>query len=214
MTLFRRTGSPLRPSSEPTSEDLRHSYAVRLCTRVVGTLGLAIMLIAATSESGPVGASILREGQKANASITIRVKLDRTRVVVGTPIKGTAVLTNESSKAILVQQCATDGWLAVGLANKKIGFSPAWALVRCAPSVVLKPGPNRFPLKVVTTYESCLQPGGQSTIFIPKCLSSDSSSILPPLPPGRYSTKVVTMGLPSNTAVSHSDTVRLLASTH
>jgi hypothetical protein len=187
---------------------------MRLCTHVVGTLGLAIMLIAATSESGPVGASILSGGQKANAPITIRVKLDRTRVVVGTPIKGTAVLTNESSKAILVQQCATDGWLAVGLTNKKIGFSPAWALVRCAPSVVLKPGPNRFLLKVITTYESCLQPGGQSTILIPKCFSSDSSPILPPLPPGRYSTKVVTMGLPSNTAVSHSVAVSLLPSVH
>jgi hypothetical protein len=187
---------------------------VRLCTRVVGTLGLAIILIGATSESGPVGASILRGNQKSNAPIMIRVKLDRTRVVVGTPIKGTAVLTNESPRAILVQQCATDGWLAVGLTNEKIGFSPAWALIRCSPSVVLKPGPNRFPLKVVTTYESCLQPGGQSTIFIPKCLSSDSSSILPPLPPGRYSTKVVTMGLPSNTAVRHPTAVSLLPSAH
>jgi hypothetical protein len=187
---------------------------VRLCTRVVGTLGLAIMLIAATSGAGSVGASISRGGQKANAPITIRVKLDRTHVVAGTPIKGTAVLTNESFKAIVVQQCATDGWLAVGLTNEKIGFSPAWALVRCAPSVLLKPGPNRFPLKVVTTYESCLQPGGQSTTFIPKCLSPGSSSILPPLPPGRYFTKVVTMGLPSNTAVSHPVAVSLLPSAH
>jgi hypothetical protein len=79
---------------------------------------------------------------------------------------------------------------------------------------VLKPGPNRFPLKVVTTYESCLQPGGQSTAttFIPKCLSSGSSSILPPLPPGRYFTKVVTMGLPSKIAVTHSVAVSLLPS--
>ena len=189
---------------------------MRLWTRVVGTLGMGIMLISATAGSGPVGASILRADQKANAPITIRVKLDRTRVVVGTPIKGTAVLTNQSSTSILVQQCATDGWLAVGLTNKKTGFSPAWALVRCAPSVVLKPGPNRFPVKVVTTYEACLQPGGRSTVttFIPKCLSSRSSSILPPLPPGRYSTKVVTMGLPSDTAVNHSVGVRLLPSAH
>jgi hypothetical protein len=187
---------------------------VRLCIRVVGALGLVIMLIATTSGSGPVGARTSRGGQSPKAPITIRVKLDRTRVVVGTPIKGTAVLTNDSSSAIPVQQCATDGWLAVGLTNKKIGFSPAWALVGCAPSVLLKPGPNRFPLKVITTYESCLQPGGQSTTFMPRCLSSGSSFILPALPPGRYSTKVLTVGLPSSTTVSHSVAVSLLPSAH
>jgi hypothetical protein len=187
---------------------------VRLCIRILCTLWLVTMLIPAILGAVPGGASTLRESQGSNDSITIRVKLERQRVVAGTPVKATAVLTNRSAKPILVQQCAKDGWLAVGLTNKKIDFSPASALVGCPPSVVLKPGPNRFPLKVVTTYQSCLQAGGESTTFIPKCLSSRSSSPLPPLPPGRYSTKVVALGLPSNTTLSRSVVVNLLPSAH
>lgn len=172
------------------------------------------MSIPATLGSGPVGASISRGSPGAKAPITIRVKLQRTRVVAGTPINGMAILTNERDKPILVQQCAKDGWLAVGLTNKKIDFSPASGLVGCPPSVVLKPGPNRVSLKVVTTYQSCLQPGGESTTFTPKCLSPGSSSPLPPLPPGRYKTKVVAIGLPSNIALSRSVAVNLLPSAH
>jgi hypothetical protein len=196
---------------EPIFGDLRHSCVVRLFSRVVGILGVASIVAGATSGPRIVGASNSEESQKAKAAITIRVELERTRVVAGTPIKGTAVLTNGGTKAMLVQQCATDGWLAVGLANKKIQFSPAFALVGCPPSVVLKPGPNRFPVTVITTYGSCLQPGGQSTIFVPNCLPLGSSEPLPPLPPGRYSTKVITMGLPPSTAVKDSVMVSLLS---
>jgi hypothetical protein len=187
---------------------------VRLLTRVVGILGLAVIVVVVTSGPRLVGASSSEGGQKAKAPITIRVELDRTRVVTGTPIKGTAVVTNEGSKSMLVQQCATDGWLAVGLASEKTQFSPAFALVGCPPSVVLEPGPNRFPVTVITTYQSCLQPGGQSTVFVPNCLPSGSPDRLPPLPVGRYSTKVITMGLPPSTAVKGSVVVSLLSANH
>jgi len=180
--------------------------------RVLTILGLAA--VAVTPALAPK-AALANPSAKGQAPITVRIRLDRTHVVAGTPIKGTAVITNTRSKGVLVGQCAIDGWLAVGLANKTIVYSPAFPLVGCRPSVVLAPGSHRFPVTVLTTYESCLQPGGQSTTFVPKCLSIVvSSNPLPPLPAGRYSTKVVTMGLPANTAVSNSVVVTLLPARH
>ena len=187
------------------------SYVVmRPPTSLLRTFALAAIVAVVISAPGAAGAETAGAGQKPSAPITIRVELDRTRVVAGTPIKGTVVVTNGSSKTIVVQQCAIDGWLAVGLANKTTRFAPAFALVGCAPSVPLKPGRNRFPVKVLTTSQSCLQPGGRSTTFIAKCLSSGSSFAPPPLPPGRYWTKVVTLGLPPNATVGHPVAVSLL----
>jgi len=182
-----------------------------LIFRVLTIVGLAALIGTAALVPQTTGAKGSAKGQVTKAPITIRIKLDKTRVVAGVPIKGTAVLTNTGSKGILVQQCAIDGWLAVGLANKAIRFSPGFSLVGCQPSVVLGPGPNRFPVTVLTTYQSCLQPGGQSTTFIPKCVSIvASSNPLPPLPAGRYSTKVITLGLPQLAAVSGPVAVTLL----
>ena len=45
--------------------------------------------------------------------------------------------------------------------NKRIPFDPAMPVIACPPSIRLRPGPNRFPIVVVTTYQVCLQPGGQ-----------------------------------------------------
>ena len=184
---------------------------------------LAVVLILATLTAATAltpsaaGASGSAKGESAKSPITIRIKLDQTRVMAGVPIKGTAVLTNTGPKRMLVQQCAIDGWLEVGLANKTTPFSPGFFEVECPPSVVLAPGPNRFPVTVLTTYESCLQPGGQAVVFVPKCLSTDqtgSSTALPPLPAGRYTAKVVTVGLPRHTAVSNSVGVTLQSPGH
>jgi hypothetical protein len=177
---------------------------------LVVVLALATLTVATTLTPSAAGASGSPKGETAKSPITIRVTLDQTRVVAGVPIKGTAVLTNTGHKRVLVQQCAIDGWLEVGLANKATPFSPGFFEVECRPSVVLAPGPNRFPVTVLTTYLSCLQPGGQSEVFVPKCLSTDqtgSSTTPPPLPVGRYSTKVVTVGLPRHTASSNSVTL-------
>ncbi len=183
---------------------------MKSCTSIVRALGLATIVVVVPSVPGAAGARTSGAGGRALAPITIRVGLDRTRVVAGMPIKGIVVVTNGTAKTIVVQQCAIDGWLAVGLATEKIRFSPVFAEVGCAPSIELEPGRNRFPVTVVTTYESCLQPGGRSTTSIPTCLSAGSSFAPPSLPPGRYSIKVVTMGLPQNTAVDRSTVVNLL----
>ena len=132
------------------------------------------------------------------APVEIHVRLDQTRVVQGTPIRGQAVLTNTTSKSLLVHQCAADGWLLVGLTDGKVPFNPATALVACPPSIRLQPGANRFPITVATTYQECLQPGGQSTTYVPPCSHVYG---LPPLPAGVYTTKAVTYGLPAKTAI-------------
>jgi hypothetical protein len=188
--------------------------SIRFVTTI---LALTALTAAAGGAPSPAGASRSVRSQLAKAPITIRISLSRTRVVAGQSIKGTAVLTNTGSKAIVVQQCALDGWLAVGLANQTIRFTPGFLEVACPPSVVLEPGTTRFPVTVLTTYESCLQPAGESTTFVPKCFPphhSSPSNPLPPLPAGVYSIKVVTMGLPRQSAVSESPVVTLLSKSH
>src|ERR1019366_1365904 len=112
---------------------------------------------------------------------------------------------NTTSKAITVQQCAADGWLLVGLTNRHVAFNPAMPLVTCAPTIRLKPGVNRFPVTVATTYQECLGPGGQSTTYVPPCAGTGE----PPLPAGTYGTKIITYGLPTSTPAPRSIKVTL-----
>ena len=148
--------------------------------------------------------------QSASTSYPISVKLilPRSKVATGTPILGHAVLTDRGSTAVTVEQCAIDGWVFVGLANGHIPFDPAVSAVACRPSVKLVPGKNRFPIRISTTYQSCLQASGQSVIHVPLCTDGNS---LPPLPPGTYETKVVTFGLPPGAAMPRSIRVTLTA---
>jgi hypothetical protein len=122
--------------------------------------------------------------------ISIQVRLSRTSVLAGVPIHGVAIISNASDKTILVNSCATDGWLFVGLANKSVSFDPAVATVACASSIHLKPGANRFSIVVSTRYGEC----GSTTT--PKC----TGPVMPLLPKGLYHTSVVTLGLPKGTS--------------
>ena len=71
------------------------------------------------------------------------------------------------------------------------------------------PGPNRFPVKVITTYASCVQPqpdGSSSpTPLDPWC----SVAGPPPLPAGRYVTKIDVVGLTGLTQTSNRIVVHL-----
>jgi hypothetical protein len=165
------------------------------------------VLLGACSSSGSSTASTATQPAPALMPVTIRITLDHTRVVAGTAIKGEAVLTNTTSKAITVESCAADGWFEVGLVNSNVGFDPANPLIVCRPSVQLSPGPNRFPLTVVTTYQGCAQLGGSATTDDPPCATDG----LPPLPVGSYSTKVITSGLPAGTPSPPRIPVRLLS---
>jgi PASTA domain len=152
-------------------------------------LGLTVSVLAMAMPMATAAAS------EAPQPIKVRVHLEQDRVVAGQPIKGSVVFTNTTRKAITVDQCATDGWLAVGLSGRVDSHPFGHFLVGCPPSVRLHPGPNRFQVHVITTYASCVQPqpdGSSSpTPLDPWC----SVAGPPPLPAGRYVTKVDVVGL-------------------
>ena len=103
--------------------------------RVESATKRSLWLLAALGIMGLSGCGTTSTGQSTPAApVEIHISLDQTRVVGGTSIKGQASLTNTTSKTILVQQCAADGWLQVGLMNRRIPFDPAMPLIAC-PSV-------------------------------------------------------------------------------
>ncbi len=135
-------------------------------------------------------------------------------VVAGQAIRGTVVLTNTTTREITVGTCAEDGWLAVGLSGRVDSYPFGSLLVACASTVQLAPGANRFPVKVITTYAGCIQPqpaGGSSTTpLLPWCTVAGS----PPLPEGRYATKVHIVGLAGLTQTPNRVVVRLKSVTN
>ena len=142
-----------------------------------------------------------------STAVTIRIMLPRTRVVAGPTINGTALITNNTSKTITVEACAADGWIDVGLVNHKITFDPATSSVACAPTVHLTPGLNRMPITVTTTFQSCSPTDAHISVNHPRCTSTG----MPLLPVGHYTTKVITSGLPSDIPTPQPVSVTLLA---
>jgi hypothetical protein len=166
------------------------------------------LLVGTFTTGGAVGAS-----RSPRSSLTIRIDLDHTRVPAGTTIKGVAVVTNTTHGSVSLDTCAANPWLAVGLADGKHSYLPAFAGVECLKTLMLEPGSHRFPITVLTTYDECTQTTAPSTVAEPLCLASLGSStrnIIPPLPAGRYFTKVVTVGLSHDPLVSNRVRVTLL----
>jgi hypothetical protein len=136
--------------------------------------------------------------------LVTHLALAHARVRSGTSIKGTVTFTNTTSEGIEVEVCAADGWLNVGLAGNGIAFEPSHLLPACAPSVVLMPGRNAFPVTVLTTYLGCSNSEPPTAAF-PMCVAS----VPPPLPVGIYRTVVATEGLPDDTVPANVTTVHL-----
>jgi hypothetical protein len=147
--------------------------------------------------------------------VRVRLTLNEHQVVAGQPIKGTVVMTNTTDKKITVNTCATDGWLAVGLSGKVNSHPFGSFLVGCKPTIRLAPGPNRFPVTVITTYTGCTQPQPAGTAvpspLYPTCTVSNGHTNSPPLPPGRYSTKFHFVGLHGLTQSPNRVVVSLIA---
>ena len=158
--------------------------------RRAAVLGVAAAAVASTLWLSPFASAVTRR----SAPVTIQISLTRERVGAGTSISGTATVTNLTSRPILVNACANDGWLFVGIVNHFVTFDPPVATAYCAPSVRLAPGPNRFPITVRTTYLSCTNRGPQEPG--PRCTPKGP----PPLPDGYYDTKAIIYGLPKGTA--------------
>jgi hypothetical protein len=142
-------------------------------------LSVAFLVVSVCSVAS--GASAL-----VKSPVSIQVHLDATTVRAGHTIHGTATLSNASSKTILVEACAYNGWLFVGLTNKNVPYDPAVSTVACNATVGLKPGANRFAISVSTDYDVCSGNGGT-----PRCGR---------LPSGTYHVAVTTLGLPKGTS--------------
>ena len=132
------------------------------------------------------------------------MSVEQDRVVAGQPIKGTVVLTNTTPKAITVEACTKSVlWLAVGLSGRVDSIPGGDLLMTCPPSIRLHPGVNRFPVTVVTTYQGCVQPQPDGSShpgpLFPWCTVAGQ----PPLPAGRYTTKIVLMGLTGLTRIAN-----------
>jgi hypothetical protein len=153
-----------------------------------------------------LGLGVSESPSATTSPITISLTLSQTRVRSGTPISGEVVFTNTSFKAITVQFCTLDGWPQVGLTNKQNPFESTSGLVGCRPSVRLRPGLNRFPVTFSTSYQDCLEPGGQSETYTPRCTANGQ----PALPVGHYMTKIFAFGLPAGTPAATPIRVTLL----
>jgi hypothetical protein len=55
----------------------------------------------------------------------------------------------------------------------------------------LRAGTTRLPITVRTTYGRCTPHAAAATAAMPACLRDGSRTVMPPLPPGNYRTKVV-----------------------
>ena len=173
-----------------------HNACMKATSAVVIVLGLLL------------GWSVLAGAAASSPSpIEVRVSLTQHEVAAGQPIKGSVVLTNTTHKTITVNTCAANGWLQVGLKGHGYTYVATSLEMACPPSVRLKPGANRFPVTVLTSYEGCVHPGGHSLTSLPACTPTGQ----PPLPTGKYSTVTTIVGLSHLTHSSNRQTVTLHA---
>jgi hypothetical protein len=129
--------------------------------------------------------------------------------VAGDPIGAIVILNNTTKHRIVVNQCAINGWLAVGLENKVIPYDAAFSEVGCAPTVSLRPGVNRFHVNISTKYGACTTNTHQ--VLPPSIPPCSAAGALPALPAGRYSTTVDIMGLRNLTQTPRPVSVTLLS---
>jgi hypothetical protein len=170
--------------------------------------GVLIAFVLLFGWVGVAGAST-----SARPPIKVHLTLTQSQVVSGQPITGTVELTNTTDKSVTVNTCATNGWLAVGLSGQVDSYPFGSLLVACPPSIRLVPGANRFPVTLITTYASCVQPQPAGTAWapVPTCKVSNRRLTKPPLPAGRYSTKLHIVGLTGLTQAPNRVVVSLAA---
>jgi hypothetical protein len=170
-----------------------------------GTLLLVLLSVFAVSGFSSRAAIAASPSQP----VKVRVVLAQHRVVAGHPIKGTVIFTNTTGKRIVVDTCAENGWLEVGLSGRVDSYPFGSTLIACEPTVRLVPGANRFPVTIITSYAGCIQPqpagGSSSTSSMPTCTVGGP----PPLPAGSYHTKVHIVGLTGLTHVQNRVVVNL-----
>lgn len=169
--------------------------------RLVGAVvALVVVLAGCSTASGP--------------HVELRVVLDKTRGPAdGTPISGYVEITNDTGHPVTITN-PCNGWIGVGLTNAEVTYRFIDGLVAC-PAGRLPVGTSRHRISVATTYDQCSQFGGSTlqSSTMPRCLG-DKHDVIPPLPPGIYTTSALTQGLPAGISPPPPITVTLLKPAH
>ncbi len=141
----------------------------------------------ATSKGPPTGLAPALPG------LTGRLVLSHTRVTAGTPITGVLVVTYRGDTPVNINHACRPQY-AVALTRH--GFPPDVAFPAACGlrPFIIKPGQNRLPVTVLTTYSTCTQGASQAGGAVPAC--RHDRQVMPPLPPGRYRAVLVSTGFP------------------
>jgi hypothetical protein len=160
---------------------------------VVGVAAPAIAIGSSSSPSPQPAASTTTTLRiDLSGDLTTRVELDGNSFVAGGPaIHGTVVITNNTDNPIALDSPgACLGKWAVELTSPAASQHVAWTLdcLSGAPRVV-RPGANRFPVTITTTYSECFN---QTAKPDPDSVACLPGGLVPPLPPGNYEAVLVT----------------------
>lgn len=178
----------------------RATAVIGLCAALTtGCASATVGTVSTTTGHSVAGHSATSAAPGRNApgrdAFRVRISLDQqTLPALGRPIPGYVIVDNDTGGPVLVGgPCA--GWIQVGLTNQRIPFSPVWSAVACRPDK-LRPGRTRQRITVQTTYRACLGTGGRSAggERLPDCIGT-RRDLMPPLPPGRYLTRIAFLGL-------------------
>ena len=99
------------------------------------------------------------------------------------------VISQSSDVINLTMQCLPQFQVVIN--NATVTQRPVATKMCSNGPLIVKPGINRFPITVVTSYFECVQSGRSSVAPIPECTARGSP---PPLPPGVYHTTLVGSG--------------------
>ena len=159
-------------------------------------LMLAALMSVVASSTGIASAKVLSSPRAVHAKdLSVRIKLPVSRVLAGSTVNGTLIVTNKTDSPIeltvTAAQCRPK-W-SVSLTNKNVPPG-VFQTDECGhPPIVLEPGRNRFPFALPATYRAGCS-GGENdrpTGAIPRCTADGR---IPDLPPGKY--RAVLVGLP------------------
>jgi hypothetical protein len=145
-------------------------------------LAATLVLLAPAVGAAHAASAQSKDGlQPASRLLTDRVVLRSAHAVAGTPMIGTLVVVNHGAKRMEVTSGCGPGFYVTLVRPHGTTFSAYVQECSPRPFLTLSPGTNRFPVTVST--DDC-PAGGDSSA--PTC---------PPLPPGRYETKLYGFGI-------------------
>lgn len=169
-----------------------------------GAAGAAVLL-AACSPGGPAGqhraAGAGRSGsppasatglRPAPAGITDRLVVRHARLLAGTPLRVTLVVTYTGRRAVNLSRGCRPQW-AVVLTNRRFPPDVAFSTVCSGQPFLIRPGRSRLRTMVITSYPGCSVAKSQATRKLPHCGPDHRP---PALPAGRYRLVLVGDGLP------------------